>query len=253
MGQEPVLFGTTIAENIRYGNRDASEQDIKNAAMKANAHEFIKNLPQGYDTLVGERGAQLSGGQKQRIAIARALVRNPAILLLDEATSALDTNSESKVQAALDTASKDCTTIIVAHRLSTIRGANKIVVISNGKVVEQGTHHELMELKNEYYSLVTTQVEAVGQTTTPQLDEDKKIITFEDLRKESVVNNDLEIEEEIFEDEKRRVSIWSILKMNSPEWLTITIGCVSAVVMGCSMPIFAVIFGDILGVNSVLF
>lgn len=147
VGQEPVLFGTTIIDNIRYGYDGATDEDVKNAAKKANVHEFIKTLPNGYNTLVGERGAQLSGGQKQRIAIARALVRNPSILLLDEATSALDTNSEAKVQAALDSASKECTTIIVAHRLSTIRNANKIVVISKGKVAEQGTHDELMALK----------------------------------------------------------------------------------------------------------
>ncbi|KAI2474291.1 LOW QUALITY PROTEIN: ATP binding cassette (ABC) transporter subfamily B member, partial [Diabrotica virgifera virgifera] len=132
VGQEPILFGTSILENIRYGKDGVTEEDVIQAAKKANAHNFIKALPNGYNTLVGEKGAQLSGGQKQRIAIARALVRNPTLLLLDEATSALDNTSEAKVQAALDAASVECTTIIVAHRLSTIRGANKIIVLSQG-------------------------------------------------------------------------------------------------------------------------
>ncbi|RZC33786.1 multidrug resistance protein 1, partial [Asbolus verrucosus] len=251
VGQEPILFGTTIAENIRYGNQQVTDEDIKKAAIKANAHEFIKALPSGYETLVGERGAQLSGGQKQRIAIARALIRSPAVLLLDEATSALDTNSEAKVQAALDKASQDCTTIIVAHRLSTIRGANKIVVISKGKVVEQGTHKELMALKNEYYNLVTTQVagsESLGKTDD---EEDKKNIEFEDLRKASVNDNNEETSEDENNDEdKKYVSLWSILKLNTPEWVYILVGCAASIVMGCSMPAFAVIFGDIMGVLS---
>jgi ATP-binding cassette subfamily B (MDR/TAP) protein 1 len=247
VGQEPVLFGTTISENIKYGNREATDEEIKNAAIKANAHEFIKKLPAGYDTLVGERGAQLSGGQKQRIAIARALVKNPSILLLDEATSALDTNSEAKVQAALDKASKGCTTIIVAHRLSTIRGANKIVVISKGKVVEQGTHNELMSLKNEYYNLVTTQVTSAGDFENKDQDYDN---THPEVQRQiSVVDEQEHVDEEVDEDEEKRpVSLWSILKMNTPEWVYICVGCISSIAMGCSMPAFAVIFGDIMGV-----
>lgn len=134
VGQEPVLFGTTIGENIRYGRDGVSYEEMERAAKAANAHDFIQKLPNKYDTLVGERGAQLSGGQKQRIAIARALVRHPKILLLDEATSALDTQSESVVQKALDRARQGRTTIIVAHRLTTIKNADRIIVIKGGVI-----------------------------------------------------------------------------------------------------------------------
>lgn len=157
MSQEPVLFNTSIAENIRHGCHEASMDDIIEAAENSNAHEFISKLPDGYDTLVGQRGAQLSGGQKQRIAIARALVRKPKILILDEATSALDNQSEKVVQEALDKARKGRTTIVVAHRLSTIQTADIIVAIANGHVVEIGNHGELMKRKGLYYDLVTAQ------------------------------------------------------------------------------------------------
>jgi ABC-type multidrug transport system fused ATPase/permease subunit len=157
VGQEPALFAATIADNIKYGNLSATQDDIEKAAKKANAHNFIKSLPRGYNTLIGERGAQISGGQKQRIAIARALIREPKILLLDEATSALDTTSEAEVQAALDAISGECTTIIVAHRLSTIRNADRIVVVSEGKVIEEGNHAQLMAEKGAYHSLVVSQ------------------------------------------------------------------------------------------------
>uniref|UniRef100_A0A8C1QMY0 ABC-type xenobiotic transporter n=1 Tax=Cyprinus carpio TaxID=7962 RepID=A0A8C1QMY0_CYPCA len=157
VSQEPVLFGTTIAENIRYGREDATDEDIERAIKEANAYDFISKLPDKLNTMVGERGAQLSGGQKQRIAIARALVKNPKILLLDEATSALDTQSESIVQAALDKVIAGRTTIVIAHRLSTIRSADIIAGFSEGKVVEQGSHGELMAKKGVYYSLVMQQ------------------------------------------------------------------------------------------------
>uniref|UniRef100_A0A4W4FZA0 ATP-binding cassette sub-family B member 5 n=1 Tax=Electrophorus electricus TaxID=8005 RepID=A0A4W4FZA0_ELEEL len=158
VSQEPILFGTTIAENIRYGREDATDEDIERAVREANAYDFISKLPDKLNTMVGERGAQLSGGQKQRIAIARALVKNPKILLLDEATSALDTQSESIVQAALDKARAGRTTIVIAHRLSTIRSADVIAGFQEGRVVEQGTHKELMIKKGIYYSLVMQQV-----------------------------------------------------------------------------------------------
>ncbi|RPF55135.1 ABC transporter ATP-binding protein [Abyssicoccus albus] len=155
--QDNVLFSDTIKENILLGLPNATDGEVIEAAKQANAHDFIMNLPQGYDTQVGERGVKLSGGQKQRIAIARVFLKNPPILILDEATSALDLESESIIQETLETLSKDRTTIIVAHRLSTITHADKIVVLKDGEVVETGNHQTLMAAKQYYYDLYSIQ------------------------------------------------------------------------------------------------
>lgn len=156
--QEPALFATSIYENILYGKEGASEGEVIEAAKLANAHSFISALPDGYSTKVGERGVQLSGGQKQRVAIARAVLKDPSILLLDEATSALDVESERVVQQALDRLMKNRTTVMVAHRLSTIKNADEISVLQDGKIIEQGTHSSLVENKNgPYYKLINLQ------------------------------------------------------------------------------------------------
>jgi len=157
VGQEPVLFSGTIAENIRMGKANATDEEVEAAARAANAHNFISEFPSKYNTDVGEKGAQLSGGQKQRVAIARAIIKNPAVLLLDEATSALDAESERVVQAALDSVMKGRTTIVVAHRLSTIRHADIIAVIEDGVIAEMGKHEELMEKNGLYRMLVERQ------------------------------------------------------------------------------------------------
>uniref|UniRef100_A0A3Q2CPU0 Bile salt export pump n=1 Tax=Cyprinodon variegatus TaxID=28743 RepID=A0A3Q2CPU0_CYPVA len=175
--QEPVLFATTIAENIRYGRPGVSMEDIITAAKEANAYNFIMDLPQKFDTLVGEGGGQMSGGQKQRIAIARALVRNPRILLLDMATSALDNESEAIVQEALDKVRMGRTTISIAHRLSTIKNADVIVGFEHGRAVERGKHNELLERKGVYFTLVTLQSQgdkALNEKARQMADEEEQ-------------------------------------------------------------------------------
>jgi len=155
--QETFLFNDTVENNIKYGSPEKNLDQIIEAAKAANAHEFILGLPQGYQTIIGERGVRLSGGEKQGIAIARALLKNPPILLLDEATSSLDTEAEREVQKALDVLMKNRTTIAIAHRLSTIRNANLILVISNGEIVEQGTRDELIQKQGLYRKLYEMQ------------------------------------------------------------------------------------------------
>ena len=157
MSQDIVLFDDTVKANIGYGNIMATSEDIIEAAKKAAAHEFISNLSKGYETVIGESGVKLSGGQKQRLSIARAILKNSSIILLDEATSALDTESEAQVQNAIHNLIKDKTTLIIAHRLATIKNVNKIFVIDQGKVVEEGTHVELINNSTIYKKLYDQQ------------------------------------------------------------------------------------------------
>ena len=158
VGQEPVLFDATIEENVRFGKWNATREEVEAACRKANAHSFISALPNGYDTMCGEGGHLLSGGQKQRIAIARAVLKDPKILLLDEATSALDAESEHLVQEALQELMKGRTTIVVAHRLSTVRDSDLIVVLDKGRIVEQGKHMDLLLRRSHYFMLVSKQM-----------------------------------------------------------------------------------------------
>lgn len=151
--QDPMMFHRSIADNIRYGRLDATDEEVVKAAKQANAHEFIKSLPNGYKTLVGERGTKLSGGQRQRVAIARAIISNAPILVLDEATSALDSESEKLIQDALQKLMKDRTTLVVAHRLSTIQKMDRILVLEKGQITEQGTHKQLLEKEGHYATL----------------------------------------------------------------------------------------------------
>uniref|UniRef100_A0A8D2LX38 ABC-type xenobiotic transporter n=1 Tax=Varanus komodoensis TaxID=61221 RepID=A0A8D2LX38_VARKO len=254
VSQEPVLFGTTIAGNIRYGREDITDAEIEQAAKEANAYDFISKLPDRFNTMVGERGAQLSGGQKQRIAIARALARNPKILLLDEATSALDTQSESIVQAALDKARTGRTTIVIAHRLSTIRTADVIVGFAKGVLAEQGTHEELMAQKGIYHDLVMQQV-------TRDTDfEEEEVENSEKDDQDNPETNDLEnpvAGTELVN--RRRTNTYSIQKLpevpysrilalNKPEFCYIVVGVIAAAIGGCVSSAFAFLVGKIIGV-----
>ena len=164
VSQDVFLFHGTVRENIVYGSWDATDGQIEQAARLAEAHDFITELPRGYDTIVGERGQKLSGGQRQRIAIARAILKDPPILILDEATSAVDNETEAAIQRSLERISRDRTTLAIAHRLSTIRNADRICVLERGRIVELGTHAELLELDGLYAALWRVQT---GSAVTP--------------------------------------------------------------------------------------
>ncbi|XP_069770399.1 ATP-dependent translocase ABCB1 isoform X2 [Narcine bancroftii] len=263
VSQEPILFATTIAENIRYGREDVAMADIEEATKKANAYEFIMKLPDKFDTLVGERGTQLSGGQKQRIAIARALVRNPKILLLDEATSALDAESEATVQAALDKARKGCTTIVIAHRLSTVQNADIIAGIGDGAVAELGTHEQLMKAEGIYYNLVITQTfkseNDEGDESFQERDDAKtrpnstKKILHRRLTRNSTKKEETATEKkdkiEVAEDKDLPdVSFLKVLRLNKTEWPYLLVGTFCATINGILQPAFALIFSEIIGV-----
>jgi len=256
VGQEPVLFDTTIAENIILGSNQKSvdQKDIEFSAIEANAHEFISKLPEKYETYVGDRGAQLSGGQKQRIAIARALIGKPKILLLDEATSALDLQSESLVQTALDRASKGRTTIIVAHRLSTIINSDRIFFIQDGQVMECGSHSELMAKKGLYYNLV------VAQQTQSKDDEDvnsliidneqeinfKRTISL-DSDPTSLVGKDDDSDNQP-EQVLKQFSQMRLLRMLSLDKYYIILGLCCSTLYGLVIPAYAYIFGALVEV-----
>jgi ATP-binding cassette subfamily B (MDR/TAP) protein 1 len=281
VSQEPILFGTTIYKNIQYGligTKFENESDekvrelIENAARMANAHDFISALPEGYETNVGQRGFLLSGGQKQRIAIARAIVSDPKILLLDEATSALDTKSEGVVQAALDKAAEGRTTIVIAHRLSTIKTAHNIVVLVDGKIVEQGTHDELVDRKGTYNNLVEAQRIKEGKDAEA-LDadaDDEDEFAKEHISRIQTADSGsaLEAEDEkvysgigrsathksissaiLFKkspEKAKKYSLWSLIKFiasfNRPELNYMLVGLVFSVLAGGGQPTQAVLY-----------
>uniref|UniRef100_A0A8C1UMN1 Bile salt export pump n=1 Tax=Cyprinus carpio TaxID=7962 RepID=A0A8C1UMN1_CYPCA len=260
--QEPVLFATSIAENIRYGRPGVSNDDIITAAKEANAYNFIMAVPQKFDTLVGEGGGQMSGGQKQRIAIARALVRNPRILLLDMATSALDNESEAVVQEALDKVRMGRTTISIAHRLSTIKNADVIVGFEHGRAVERGKHDELLDRKGVYFTLVTLQSQgdkALNQKARQEMEEAESSVPDAErksLNRAGSYRASLRYksyESGLPDDESEEVEpapVTRILKYNAPEWPYMLFGSFGAAVNGGVNPVYSLLFSQILATFS---
>lgn len=279
--QEPVLFSLSIKDNIRNGligskfeheSEEEKTRRIEEAAKKANAHDFIMALPQGYDTPVGERGFLISGGQKQRVAIARAIVSDPRILLLDEATSALDTKSEGVVQKALDAAAVGRTTIVIAHRLSTIRDADNIVVMKEGRIVEQGTHSDLLETNGAYAALVAAQRLQKSQEPEPSDDEKAAAATEAELDKSASRQSAASTRNSIDPADERpglarntstksvsskvlaekgqegevKYSLWTLIKFiasfNKSEWHFMVLGLIFNIIAGAMQPVQGVFF-----------
>ncbi|KAL4616237.1 hypothetical protein ACB092_07G184300 [Castanea dentata] len=243
VNQEPALFATTILENILYGKPDATMDEVEAAASAANAHSSITLLPSGYNTQVGERGVQLSSGQKQRIAIARAMLKNPKILLLDEATSAPDAGSESIVQEALDCLMVGRTTVVVAHRLSTMRNVESIAVIQQGQVVETGTHEELVAKAGAYASLIRFQEMSLSLWSGTLRNLSYLYSTGVDGRIEMISNA---------ETDKRNPApdgyICWLLKLNAPEWPYSIMGAIGSVLSGFIGPTFAIVMSNMIEV-----
>ncbi|CAN6230657.1 unnamed protein product [Urochloa humidicola] len=263
VSQEPALFATSIRENILFGKEDATEEEVVAAAKAANAHNFISQLPQGYDTQVGEYGVQMSGGEKQRIAIARAIVKSPKILLLDEATSALDSNSERVVQEALELASTGRTTIVIAHRLSTIRKADMIAVMQSGEVKELGSHDELIANENGLYSSLvhlqqtkeSTDTEEVGGTGSTHVTRQssshgmsKRLSTASSSILTVSMGGNAEANDENTETKLPVPSFVKLLMLNAPEWKNVLIGSFSAIVFGGVQPVSAYAMGSIVSI-----
>ncbi|KAK4415580.1 putative ABC transporter B family member 8 [Sesamum alatum] len=253
VSQEHALFGTSVKENILFGKLDATMDEVIAAAMAANAHNFIRQLPDGYETKIGERGALLSGGQKQRIAIARAIIRNPMILLLDEATSALDSESETLVQNALDQACMGRTTLVVAHKLSTIRNADVIAVVSGGSIVETGTHNDLIDMNGHYARLAKLQRQFSSvdqeQSVESHLSSAARSSTG---RKSTARSSPASFASPLPVNTTPKLlsypppSFSRLLLLNSPEWKQGLMGSLSAIAFGTIQPLYALTIGSMI-------
>ncbi|XP_023549974.1 ABC transporter B family member 15-like isoform X2 [Cucurbita pepo subsp. pepo] len=255
VSQEPALFATSIKENILFGKEDATMDEIIEAAKASNAHNFISLFPEGYDTQVGERGVQMSGGQKQRIAIARAIIKRPRILLLDEATSALDSESERVVQEALDKAAIGRTTIIIAHRLTTVRNADLIAVIQNGEVVETGSHNDLIQNQTGHYASLVHLQQTAAQQQSPNEPSASSVphlarIRSNSSRRLSFLSASSSVNSvgstTVIENKQKlpKPSFRRLLALNLPEWKQALMGCISAMLFGAVQPVHAFLMGS---------